>query len=115
MSETIPLTIEKTEMFDTWLHKLKDPVGKVAVLSRIKRAETGNFVDHKLLPDTGGIYEMRIFTGNGYRIYYTQRDKTIYLLLVGGSKDSQKTDISNATQLWQDIKNQTEREFSDVK
>lgn len=101
-------TLNKTVIFDEWLKDLKDPIGKIGVLSRIKRAENGNFGDHKLLPDTGGIYEMRIFKGNGYRVYYAQEGETIYLLLIGGSKDNQQSDISKAKTLWQQI--QTEQE-----
>tara|TARA_R110002051_G_scaffold324419_1_gene421547 strand:+ start:4486 stop:4746 length:261 start_codon:yes stop_codon:yes gene_type:complete len=60
------IEINQTEAFRRWLHKLKDPLGKVGILARIKRAQGGNFGDHKPLANTGGIYEMRIFKGNGY-------------------------------------------------
>ena len=98
------IEINQTEQFRRWLHKLKDPLGKVGILARIKRAQGGNFGDHKPLPDTGGIYEMRIFKGNGYRVYYAQQGETIYLLLIGGSKDSQTSDIAKASALWQQTK-----------
>ena len=74
-------------------------------MARIKRAQGGNFGDHKPLANTGGIYEMRIFKGNGYRVYYAQEGDTVYLLLLGGSKDSQQSDIAKACTLWQQVKN----------
>lgn len=101
-------TLNKTDQFMDWYNKLKDPIGKAGIAMRLIRAENGNFGDHKLLPDTGGIYEMRIFKGNGYRVYYAQEGETIYLLLIGGSKDNQQSDINKAKTLWQQI--QTEQE-----
>lgn len=99
-------TINKTDQFLEWYCRIKDPIGKAGIAMRLARAEAGNFGDHKLLPDTGGIYEMRIFKGNGYRIYYAQTGETIYLLLIGGSKDSQTNDINKAKALWQTIQEQ---------
>lgn len=99
-------TLNKTEVFLEWYKKLKDPIGKAGIAMRLSRAEHGNFGDHKLLPNTGGIYEMRIFKGNGYRLYYSQEQETIYLLLIGGDKDNQSKDIEKAKQLWQTIQEQ---------
>jgi putative addiction module killer protein len=101
------IDINQTQHFRRWLHKLKDPLGKVGILARIKRAQSGNFGDHKILPNTAGIYEMRIFKGNGYRVYYAKQGDTVYLLLLGGSKDSQQSDIDKACTLWQQVKNKT--------
>lgn len=98
------ITINQTEQFSHWLHKLKDPIGKIGILTRIRRAQDGNFGDHKPLSNTGGIYEMRIFKGNGYRVYYAQEADAIYLLLIGGSKDSQQSDIDKACKLWQQVR-----------
>lgn len=64
------------------------------ITKRIERAKQGNLGDHKMLGD--GISEMRVDTGKGYRLYYTQTDKTIYFLLNGGDKSSQQNDITNA-------------------
>ncbi len=50
---------------------------------------------------------MQTFKGNGYRVYYTQQGETIYLLLIGGSKDSQQSDINKAKEIWQDMQEQT--------
>ncbi|WP_019520702.1 type II toxin-antitoxin system RelE/ParE family toxin [Faucicola boevrei] len=53
---------------------------------------------------------MRIFKGNGYRVYYAQQGEKIYLLLLGGSKDKQQTDINKATAMWQAIQQELQNE-----
>lgn len=64
-------------------------------------AERGNFGDAKGLG--GGLWEMRVDVGPGYRLYYTRRGETLYLLLVGGSKASQKRDIARARAMLREI------------
>ena len=84
----------QSERFAAWLENLKDMQAKSKILARLRRAELGNFGDSK--PVGLGIYEMRIHTGPGYRLYYTQRGNCVYLLLVGGDKASQQEDIAEA-------------------
>ena len=86
--------IEKTEIFDKWLKKLKDRRAVVAITKRLGRAKLGNFGDVE--PVGEGVSEMRIFTGPGYRLYYTIRERTIIFMLCGGDKSSQKKDIKKA-------------------
>ncbi len=87
-------TIIKSELFENWLSSLKDMRAKFAVIARLRRAELGNFGDHKALEN--GISEMRIDVGPGYRIYYMREDDCVYVLLVGGNKSSQQRDIARA-------------------
>jgi len=94
--------IEKTKFFEKWFSGIKDPIAKALIALRIKRAEQGNFGDHKSLG--GGLYEMRIDTGKGYRIYYAQHGEIIYILLNGGDKSKQQADIEKAKAIWTDIK-----------
>ena len=89
--------IEKTEIFDNWLRKLKDRLAVVAITKRLGRAKLGNFGDVE--PVGEGVSEMRIFTGPGYRLYYTIRQRTIIFMLCGGDKSSQKKDIKKAKEL----------------
>ena len=105
--------INRTDNFIKWLRKLKDPIGKAGIATRIKQAESGNFSNHKILPNTGGIYEMRIFKGNGYRVYYAQQGESIYLLLIGGSKDSQNRDIKKAIDIWQQVQQDLQQDTDD--
>jgi putative addiction module killer protein len=90
-------TFLRTAEFDEWLKKLSDPNGKARILARIRSAEAGNFGD--VASVGGGVFEMRIHVGPGYRVYYSRRGDVIYLLLCGGDKSSQRKDIRIAQNL----------------
>lgn len=88
---------QKSEEFDAWLAGMKDHVGKARIALRLDRAAKGNFGDCE--PVGGGVSEMRIHYGPGYRVYFTRRDAVIYLLLLGGDKSTQKRDIKRAMEM----------------
>ncbi|AUC09171.1 MULTISPECIES: type II toxin-antitoxin system RelE/ParE family toxin [Agrobacterium] len=92
---------EKSAEFDEWLKALKDRTGKARILHRLTAAEHGNFGDCE--PVGGGVSEMRIHCGPGYRVYFTRIGKRVYFLLVGGDKSSQKRDIKRAVEMAQTI------------
>lgn len=92
----------ETARFAQWLENLLDLKGKMRIIARINRARAGNFGDCKALGD--GVFEMRIDFGPGYRVYFAQEGLNIYLLLAGGDKPSQKTDISEAKEIWRATK-----------
>jgi putative addiction module killer protein len=85
---------QRTSNFDHWLSSLKDKIGKARIVSRIRAAEAGNFGDCE--PVGGGVSEMRIHVGPGYRVYYTRIGDVFYVLLLGGNKASQSRDIKQA-------------------
>ncbi|HEX2959087.1 MAG TPA: type II toxin-antitoxin system RelE/ParE family toxin [Chitinispirillaceae bacterium] len=93
--------ILKTELFDAWLKNLRDLNGKGRILSRIKRAESGNLGDFKALGS--GLHEMRIDCGPGYRLYFIKEKDRIIILLSGGSKSSQDKDIKKAFKIMKEI------------
>ena len=93
--------IEKTDTFDTWLKKLKNYRAKAKILAKLKMIEVGNFGDHKFIG--AGVSEIRIDYGPGYRLYYTKKGNELVLLLVGGSKSSQKKDIVKAQKLLEEL------------
>jgi putative addiction module killer protein len=93
----------RTPEFDTWLKSLRDPIGKARILARIRSAELGNFGD--AAPVGGGVSEMRIHVGPGYRVYYCRRGAVTYLLLCGGSKASQRKDVRAAKRLSSKLEN----------
>jgi len=70
---------------------------KAKVLARLKRAELGNLGDHKSVGH--GIFEMRIDYGPGYRLYCKKSKEIIIILLFGGDKSSQSSDIRKAEQI----------------
>ena len=89
--------IRQTEEFSKWLSKLNDKIAKAKILVRIDRLILGLTGDSKLVGEK--VFELRINYGPGYRIYYTRKRKTIYILLYGGDKSSQKRDIKAAQRL----------------
>ena len=91
------ITFIRTPEFDAWLKALRDPIGKARIISRIRSAEQGNFGDCE--PVGGGVSEMRIHCGPGYRVYYSRRGQVVYLLLCGGNKSTQSRDIKQAKAL----------------
>jgi putative addiction module killer protein len=93
--------VKQTDVFSKWLKKLKDTRGKVSIIRRIARVTQGNFGDHKSVGDE--VWELRLTTGPGYRIYYTKKDDEIVILLVGGDKSTQTEDISKAKLLLKEI------------
>ena len=94
-------TIEKTDIFDKWLLKLKDYRAKAKILTKLKMIELGNLGDHKSA--SSGVSEIRIDYGPGYRLYYRKLGTSIILLLIGGIKSSQSRDILKAQQLLKDL------------
>lgn len=90
-------TVERSDEFDAWLAALKDKVGRARIALRIRSAEHGNFGDCE--PVGEGVSEMRVHVGPSYRLYYTRREKVVYLLLLGGDKSSQIRDIKRAIEM----------------
>ena len=99
--------IKQTNIFSRWLNNLKDIKGKVSILRRVDRMKYGNFGDYKYVGD--GVSELRIAFGPGYRIYYTKQESQVIILLVGGDKSSQNSDIKKAKKILEELKNEQSR------
>lgn len=84
----------KTDVFDRWLRGLRDTRARARIAARIRRLSLGNPGDVK--PVGGGVSEMRIPYGPGYRVYYMTRGPVVVVLLCGGDKASQTSDINQA-------------------
>lgn len=91
------IEVRKTEAFAVWFDGLRDRGARLRILARIDRLGFGNPGQHRAL--AGGIREMKIDYGPGYRVYYTQRGDTLVILLCGGDKRSQQRDIKAALAL----------------
>ena len=91
---------EHRDPYLDWLQRLRDNQAKVSVIRRVARIELGNFGDHKFCRD--GVWELRVDLGPGYRVYYALSGHRVVLLLCGGDKRTQETDIAKAVIHWQD-------------
>ena len=80
--------------YQEWIRNLKDRQGVRIIHVRMARLRLGMFGDHRYVAD--GVWELRIFFGPGYRIYYLLDGNDLVILLCGGDKDSQNQDIDKA-------------------
>ena len=97
------IEVRQTEIFANWFVKLRDKKAKARIQSRIDRMEMGNFGD--VAPVRQGVSEMRIFYGTGYRVYFVQRGSILVILLCGGDKNTQTSDINRAKELVKQLEN----------
>jgi putative addiction module killer protein len=95
------IIVRQTPEFRSWFGGLRDRMAQKHILVRIGRVERGNFGDIK--PVGEGVSELRIFHGPGYRLYMTRRGHEMVLLLCGGDKSSQSSDIRTAKLLAKDL------------
>ncbi len=96
------VTSDRQQPITEWIRKLRDVKARVAIDRRIVRLEQGNFGDHRFCRD--GVWEIRIYLGPGYRLYYALEESKVILLLCGGDKKSQAADIERACGYWRDWK-----------
>jgi putative addiction module killer protein len=86
--------------FTEWRHSL-DPGSRQIVDSQITKLRNPAFSNYKRV---GEVFELRIFLGAGYRVYFGKEGNEVVILLVGGDKDSQEPDIRKAEDLWKKYK-----------
>ena len=93
--------------FEKWFNELNaQAAARVAV--NLVRIESGNFSNTKSI--SGGVYELRIGFGPGYRVYFGKDDNKIIILLGGGTKKKQSVDIKKAHELWKAYKKRKKQE-----
>lgn len=97
------IEVLRTATFDGWLSRLRDRRAAARILVRIDRLALGNPGDVKSIG--GGVRELKIDYGPGYRVYFARRGEQVVLLLCGGDKSTQSKDVSTALKLaaeWRD-------------
>jgi putative addiction module killer protein len=95
--------------FAEWFNDL-DPVTAARVDRYVRRLEGGNFGAAKAL--RGGVYELRMDFGPGYRVYFGRDGRTHIILLGGGDKRRQSADIAAALARWERYLKSPERKQS---
>ena len=95
------IEIRQTEHYARWFRKLRDRQAKARINVRIRRLSLGNKRDLK--PVGGGVSELRVPYGPGYRIYFCQRGEKLVILLAGGDKGSQRRDIRTAQEINEEV------------
>ncbi len=90
-------TIKRTEEFADWLAGIKDSLTRSRLATRLRKATLGNLGDTRSVGE--GVFEMREHFGAGWRMYYIQRGTTLIVMLGGGAKSTQSTDIAKAIKL----------------
>jgi putative addiction module killer protein len=93
------IEVRQTDVF-AWFAGLKDRKARARITVRIRRLSLGNPGDVK--PVGGGVSEMRIGYGPGYRVYFIRCGDTVVMLLCGGDKRTQDRDIARALELAQE-------------
>jgi len=88
------IDMKKTDIFVQWLDELRDIRARARIQARIERLAAGYLGDVKPVGD--GVSELRIDYGPGYRVYFTRRGNEVVILLAGGDKSTQDTDIKIA-------------------
>ncbi len=95
--------------FEDWLYGLRDRAAQARLLIRLLRvAEQGNFGSHRERI-SGAVSELKLDYGPGYRVYFVRQGETLVILLGGGTKASQESDIASAVGLWERNKDDAER------
>jgi putative addiction module killer protein len=95
-------TVEGNNPISEWLNSIKDSQTREIIVARLNQVKRGILGDCKPMTDGEGVCEMRIFDRAAHRIYYGNVAPNQFLLLCGGDKSTQKKDIINAKQYWQD-------------
>jgi putative addiction module killer protein len=88
--------------YTEWLLSLKDVMGRARIHARVDRLARGLLGDCKMV--RAGVWELRVHSGPGYRVYFGMENDEVVLLLCGGDKSSQVRDIERAAAYWQDYK-----------
>jgi putative addiction module killer protein len=96
------LTEDGRNPFQDWLEDLRDIQGRAMVRKRLNRVRLGNLGAHRSVGE--GVQELKVDFGPGYRVYFGEDGHKIVVLLCGGDKGSQETDIRRAKEYWKDYR-----------
>jgi putative addiction module killer protein len=95
------MRVRMTDVYLEWINSLKDRAARARIQVRVDRLVYGNPGKHRNLK--AGVSELKIDAGPGYRVYYTEREGELIILLAGGDKSTQQHDIRHAIELTQNL------------
>ena len=93
----MPVRVQTTKVYRAWINALKDTVARARIQVRVDRLVHGNPGQFRTL--RSGVRELKLEFGPGYRVYYTERSGELIVLLAGGDKSTQQSDIRLAIEL----------------
>ena len=91
------MRVRMTTVYRDWINGLRDQLARARIQVRVDRLVHGNRGSHRALRE--GVSELKIDVGPGYRVYFTERDGELIILLAGGDKSTQRRDIERAIEL----------------
>lgn len=87
--------------FYTWYESLKDKQTRLIVASALRKLQNERFLNFQIVSE--GVFELRIFYGPGYRVYFGFENRNV-IVICAGNKTSQRRDIKRAVRLWRESK-----------
>lgn len=87
--------------FRKWFAGVDDPAA-TRISIALNRLSNGNFSNVKSVG--GGVSELKIDFGPGYRVYFGRHGDRLVILLGGGTKTRQQHDIAEAISRWADYR-----------
>lgn len=97
----MPYEVRQTAEFAAWHAALRNLQARVAIARRLEHVASGLLGDVK--PVGGGVSELRVDVGKGYRLYFAMRRRVMVVLLCGGDKRTQRADIRHAHELAKEV------------
>ncbi len=97
--------LQLTQQFQDWLDAVRDQRAQVRIVARLRMAEAGSLGDWKAVG--GDLSEMRVDVGAGYRLYFTRKGRVLIVMLAGGNKATQTSDISRARKILEQLESET--------
>lgn len=90
------MRIKKTDLYEKWFRRLKDSRARARINARLRRIGLEGRLVGDCKPVGDKVVELRFDVGPGYRVYVTERNGELLILLLGGDKSSQQADIRKA-------------------
>lgn len=100
-------TAEGRFPYREWVESIADKKVRAVVLARVDRLAFGTFGDWKAVGE--GVCELRVHLGAGFRVYFGREGVKVVILLCGGEKRSQDSNIKRAKEYWKDYETRTKQ------